>query len=233
MLLFLLGVVVVGRYLARAPTGTATNVIVIVIGNENEKGQRRRLLLRFHRRPRRGASSLRFRRLSLPPPARVSLVLGCWFGLRATPGLLGSRRADIGVRAMWLLLALPRLFCRNSPLLYRLPHLGLGEEVKDRDARIGVETEGANGQNSLCRRVEMPRQRVVKVHVLCVETLTMLVAVKLNSRPSARTGAVGDGRVIGGSGGLWLLRRRRSRRFLGPCSRRLSDGVGWVEGRSV
>jgi len=72
--------------------------------------------------------------------------------------LLASHHGDIGVRAMRPVAVPPRHFYRNSPLPYRLQHLGLGEEAKDRDARIGVEeTGGANEQKRLCGRVETSR----------------------------------------------------------------------------
>lgn len=216
------------RGLAAEATGTATSA--------NENGRRRRLPLRFPRCPRRGSSSLRSPKTSLPPPARASLVLDCWCGLPATLELLASCRADIGVRAMWPAAVPTRHCCRNSPPPYRLLlHLGPGEEAKDLDVHIEVVVTGdVSEQNSLSRRVEMARLRVVKVHVLCAEMLAMLV----KSRPSARTGVVGGGRVIGGNEGLLLLRRRRRRRFLGPCLRRSSDVVGWDgavlgEGKSV
>lgn len=189
---------------------------------------------KFPPRPLLGFSSLLFPKISLLPPARVSLVRGCWCGLQVMLGLPGSRRADIGVRAMWVVVGvLARLCCRKFPRLFRLPlGRGLGEVVARglRGGRIGVvATVSVIELNSLCRPVEMAtKRRVLSFHVPCAETMA---AVKAKSPASARTGAVGA-RAGGGNGGLWLWRRRRSLRFLGRFSRRrLSDWIGRKIGR--
>jgi len=72
VLLFLL-VVVVGRYLAREPTDTGMNVIVI----GSEKDRLRRLPSRSLRHRLLGFFSLRFLRTSLRPLANLSPVLVC------------------------------------------------------------------------------------------------------------------------------------------------------------